>query len=108
MQQSRRLPGLLGQALSLALPYVVSLLSTQAGGPACKAYCPKELSLPLRYRKYVVEDRYTAIRWAIATAQQRDIVVVAGKGDQDWTEVSDGVGGYLRVCCCIWCMIVIL
>ena len=50
-----------------------------------------------RYRKYIVEDRYTAIRWAIATAQQRDIVVVAGKGDQDWTEVSDGLDGYIRV-----------
>lgn len=50
-----------------------------------------------RYRKYIVEDRYTAIRWAIATAQQRDVVVVAGKGDQDWTEVSDGADGYIRV-----------
>lgn len=25
-------------------------------------------------------------------------MVVAGKGDQDWTEVSDGRGGSIRVC----------
>ncbi len=51
-----------------------------------------------RWRRYVCEDRYTAIRWAIAVAQKGDVVVVAGKGDQDWTEVSDGRGGFIRVC----------
>ena len=51
-----------------------------------------------RWRRYVCEDRYTAIRWAIAAAQKGDVVVVAGKGDQDWTEVSDGRGGSIRVC----------
>ena len=50
------------------------------------------------WRRYVCEDRYTAIRWAIAAAQKGDVVVVAGKGDQDWTEVSDGRGGFIRVC----------
>ena len=44
------------------------------------------------------EDRYTAIRWAIAAAQKGDVVVIAGKGDKDWTEVSDGEDGYIRVC----------
>ena len=50
-----------------------------------------------RWRRYVCEDRFTAIRWAIATAQKGDVVVVAGKGDQDWTEVGDGRGGHIRV-----------
>ncbi|KAL0055346.1 hypothetical protein WJX82_010861 [Trebouxia sp. C0006] len=48
------------------------------------------------WRRYVCEDRYSAIRWAIAAAQKGDVVVVAGKGDQDWTEVSDGRGGFIR------------
>ena len=43
------------------------------------------------------EDRYSAIRWAIATAQKGDVVVIAGKGEKDWTEVSDGEDGYIRV-----------
>lgn len=50
-----------------------------------------------RFRRYVCEDRYTAIRWAIAAAQKGDVVVIAGKGDKDWTEVSDGEDGYIRV-----------
>ena len=36
-----------------------------------------------RYRRYVVEDRWTAIRWAIGTARDRDIVVIAGRGHKD-------------------------
>ena len=44
-----------------------------------------------RFRRYVVEDRWTAIRWAIGTAQKKDIVVVAGKGAEDYQEyVFDG------------------
>ena len=60
------------------------------------------IALPLRcggvgrWRRYVCEDRYSAIRWAIASAQKGDVVVVAGKGEQDWTEVSDGRGGSIR------------
>ena len=30
-----------------------------------------------------MEDRWTAIRWAIGTARDRDIVVIAGRGHQD-------------------------
>lgn len=48
------------------------------------------------WRRYVCEDRYTAIRWAIAAAQKGDVVIVSGKGDQDWTEVADGRGGSIR------------
>lgn len=33
-----------------------------------------------------MEDRWTAIRWAIGTAQKKDVVVVAGKGAQDYQE----------------------
>ena len=48
------------------------------------------------YARFVVEDRFSAIRWAIATAQLGDVVVVSGKGNDDWTEVADGWGGYMR------------
>lgn len=33
-----------------------------------------------------MEDRWTAIRWAIGTAQRKDVVVLAGKGAQDYQE----------------------
>ena len=54
------------------------------------------------------EDRYTAIRWAIAAAQKGDVVVIAGKGDKDWTEVSDGADGYIRVCLLLCCWVLLL
>ena len=54
------------------------------------------------------EDRYTAIRWAIAAAQKGDVVVIAGKGDKDWTEVSDGEDGYIRVCLHLFCWVPLL
>ena len=60
--------------------------------------CNVEGDLGCRWRRYVCEDRYTAIRWAIAAAQKGDVVIVSGKGDQDWTEVADGRGGSIRVC----------
>jgi len=34
-------------------------------------------------RRYVIEDRYLAIRCAIYTAQKDDVVVIAGKGNND-------------------------
>lgn len=33
-----------------------------------------------------MEDRWTALRWAIGTAQKKDCVVIAGKGHQDYQE----------------------
>lgn len=53
-----------------------------------------------RYRRYVVEDRWTAIRWAIGTARDRDIVIIAGRGHTDFTEVMAN-GLTYRVCSCL-------
>ena len=54
-----------------------------------------------RWRRYVCEDRFTAIRWAISTAQERDMVIIAGKGSEDFQEVAsqlpDGNWAMLRV-----------
>ncbi|GMH43410.1 hypothetical protein BSKO_11332 [Bryopsis sp. KO-2023] len=43
-------------------------------------------------RRYVVEDRSLAIRSAIGTAQEGDVVVIAGRGDEDFQEFDDGSG----------------
>ena len=44
-----------------------------------------------RHKRYVMEDRWTAIRWAIGTARENDCVVIAGKGHEDFQEiVTDG------------------
>lgn len=45
-----------------------------------------------------MEDRFCAIRAAIGTAQARDVVIIAGKGAQDFQEYDDGKGGIIRVC----------
>lgn len=50
-----------------------------------------------RYRRWVMEDRYTAIRWAIGTAQKRDMVIIAGKGAEDFMEVGGWGGGVMKV-----------
>ncbi|CAG9460957.1 unnamed protein product [Pedinophyceae sp. YPF-701] len=47
-------------------------------------------------KRYVIEDRFTAIRAAIGTAQPRDVVVIAGKGHEDYIEHGDGKGGIVR------------
>ena len=36
-----------------------------------------------RYRRYVIEDRWEAIRWAIGSAQTDDCVVIVGRGHKD-------------------------
>ncbi|CAL8464844.1 g4379 [Coccomyxa elongata] len=49
------------------------------------------------YRRYVVEDRWTAIRWAIGSAQADDCVVIAGRGHKDfveWTFDGETVRGW--------------
>ena len=43
-----------------------------------------------------MEDRFCAIRAAIGTAQARDVVVIAGKGNQDYQEYGDGEGGVIK------------
>lgn len=51
-----------------------------------------------RYRRYVVEDRWTAIRWAIGSAQADDCVVIAGRGHKDFVEWTfDGQTVRVRV-----------
>ena len=35
-----------------------------------------------------MEDRWSAIRWAIGSAQPGDCVVLAGKGDADFQEYA--------------------
>jgi UDP-N-acetylmuramyl tripeptide synthase len=40
-------------------------------------------------KRYVVEDRYTAIRAAINMASEQDAVVIAGKGHEDFIEVGN-------------------
>ncbi|KAK9826288.1 hypothetical protein WJX74_005823 [Apatococcus lobatus] len=53
-----------------------------------------------RWRRYVCEDRFTAIRWAISTAQEKDMVIIAGKGSDDFQEIAsqlpDGNWAMLR------------
>ena len=53
--------------------------------------------MPRQVRRYVMEDRFCAIRAAIGTAQARDVVVIAGKGNQDYQEYGDGEGGVIKV-----------
>lgn len=51
-----------------------------------------------RYRRYVVEDRWTAIRWAIGSAQTDDCVVIAGRGHKDFVEWTfDGLAVRVRI-----------
>ncbi|KAG2499048.1 hypothetical protein HYH03_003233 [Edaphochlamys debaryana] len=47
-------------------------------------------------KRYVMEDRYSAIRAAIGTAQPDDVVLLAGKGEQDWVEHVGEQGELLR------------
>lgn len=39
-----------------------------------------------------MEDRWTAIRWAVGTAQKNDCIVIAGKGAEDFQEWDVGFG----------------
>lgn len=40
----------------------------------------------------MVEDRSLAIRTAIGTAQEGDVVVIAGRGDEDFQQFPDETG----------------
>jgi UDP-N-acetylmuramoyl-L-alanyl-D-glutamate--2,6-diaminopimelate ligase len=44
-----------------------------------------------------MEDRYSAIRAAIGTAGEGDVVLLAGKGHEDWVEHADESGEGLLV-----------
>jgi len=41
--------------------------------------------------RYIIEDRFTAIRVAIGMARSRDVVLVTGRGHCDFVDVWDGV-----------------
>jgi len=47
-------------------------------------------------RRHVMEDRFSAIRAAIGTAQPGDVVLIAGRGHNDYMEYEDGEGGTRR------------
>jgi hypothetical protein len=47
-------------------------------------------------QRHVIEDRWTAIRAAISIARTNDIVVIAGKGAQDYQEYSNYNGDIIR------------
>ncbi len=49
-------------------------------------------------KKYIIEDRFSAIRAAIGMAGARDFVVIVGKGHEDYQEHDDEHGNVLRVC----------
>lgn len=53
------------------------------------------VSLSAQFRRFVIEDRFSAIRVAIGTAQARDAVIIAGKGAQDYQEYGDLESGQL-------------
>ncbi len=43
-----------------------------------------------------MEDRFSAIRCAIGTADADDVVVIAGRGDRDYVEYWDGQDGIMK------------
>ncbi|KAK9840910.1 hypothetical protein WJX81_000011 [Elliptochloris bilobata] len=43
-----------------------------------------------QHKRYVMEDRWMAIRWAIGTARENDCVVIAGKGQEDFQDILTG------------------
>lgn len=53
--------------------------------------------LGAQWRRFVIHDRFNAIRVAIATAQERDVVIIAGKGNEDFQEYHDENGQIVRV-----------
>ena len=56
--------------------------SAEEGGAACDASAESSFE--------VVEDRASAIRRAVAMASPRDIVLIAGKGHEDYQESAEG------------------
>jgi len=49
------------------------------------------------FTRYIMEDRFSAIRAAIGTAAPGDVVVIAGRGHCDYMEYWDGEVGSSRV-----------
>lgn len=49
-----------------------------------------------RHAVMIEEDRAAAIHAAIASAEKGDVVIIAGKGHEDYQIVPDGAGGTIR------------
>ena len=48
--------------------------------------------LPEKYTRYVtITDRIEAIHWAVENAQKDDVIVLAGKGHEDYQILPGGV-----------------
>ena len=47
-------------------------------------------------KRHIIEDRFCAIRAAIAIAQKNDVVIIAGKGHEDYIEYGDVNGGVFK------------
>lgn len=74
--------------------YVYQPFQDQAHVPLWfEAYLQKAQRLA---KRYVMEDRYSAIRCAIGTAKPDDVVVIAGRGACDYMEYWDGKDGIVR------------
>ena len=66
----------------------------------CELTLPRCCHAALQFRRFVMEDRFSAIRVAIGTAQAKDTVVIAGKGAEDYQEYGDmETGDLIRVGC---------
>ena len=61
-------------------------LSCHIANPLCPKALSQEVSVSCRYSRYVIEDRWEAIRWAIGSAQTDDCVVIVGRGHKDYVD----------------------
>jgi hypothetical protein len=62
------------------IPHVIYPLNEDAHNVSC----------PLVPERYIMEDRFSAIRAAIGTAAPGDVVVIAGRGHVDFMDYWDG------------------
>ncbi|KAI8466586.1 MAG: Mur ligase [Monoraphidium minutum] len=80
--------GLPDKVLQAYTTYVYSPFQDQGHVPLW--FEPWLHSAQRRHNRHVIEDRFSAIRAAIGTAQPSDTVVLLGQGHRDWAEHWDG------------------